>query len=310
MSDPRRRRPPEQTLRWAIEAIGRGSRLASLRRLPEGGEHANHALTIIDRRGMSHRLVLRRWARREWAVEDPDFTAARETTVLDLLSESPVPAPRLVAADPDGAVCDVPTQLITRLPGRAPGLPPNLGEFLAQLAEMLPVIHAVDCRGRQLPAYRNYYDPDSITPPSWSGRPQLWAAALVLARAGPPQGPRCFIHRDYHPENTLWSDRRLTGVVDWTSASWGPAAVDTAHMRWNLALTYGLDAADEFLCLHRSLTSQVFEDQHYWDVITLLDLVAELDPEEWSRFELARLEHYLESVLAGVECRKSGARHH
>lgn len=80
-------------------------------------------------------------------------------------------------------------------------------------------------------------------------------------------------------------------------------------MRWNLALTYGLDAADEFLRLYRSLTSRVFEDQPYWDVITLLDLVAELDPDDWTRFELARLEHYLERVLAEMECRKSRSRH-
>ncbi len=147
---------------------------------------------------------------------------------------------------------------------------------------------------------------------SWRIRtspPKLWAAALELARAGPPQGPRCLIHRDYHPENTLWSRGRLTGVVDWTSASWGPAAIDTAHMRWEPRLTYGLDAADEFLRLYRSLTSRVFEDKPYWDVITLLDLVAELDPDDWTRFELARLEHYLERVLAGMECRKSRSRH-
>jgi hypothetical protein len=66
---------------------------------------------VIDRRGRAHRLVLRRWARPAWAADDPDFTAAREAAVLDLLADSPAPAPRLVAADPEGAVCDVPTIL-------------------------------------------------------------------------------------------------------------------------------------------------------------------------------------------------------
>jgi Ser/Thr protein kinase RdoA (MazF antagonist) len=114
----------------------------------------------------------------------------------------------------------------------------------------------------------------------------------------PPPGLRCFIHRDYHPENTLWSRDSLTGVVDWTSGSWGPAAVDAAHMRWNLALTYGLDAADEFLRLHRSLSSDPSDDQHYWDLVTVLDLVFDLDPNDWPRFDLERLERYVESVLA------------
>jgi aminoglycoside phosphotransferase (APT) family kinase protein len=299
MDDPLRSRPPERTLRWATESVGPGSRLDSLRRLTQGGWHANHALTVVDRRGITHRLVLRRWARPEWAIEDPDFTAAREAAVLDLLAASPVPAPQLVAADPEGAACDVPTLLLTRLPGRPPGLPRDMGAFLAQLAEALPPIHAVDGRARErIPGYRHYYDLRSLTPPPWSRRAKLWERALELFRTDPPQGRRCFIHRDYHPENTLWSRGRLTGIVDWTSGSWGPAAVDTAHMRWNLALTYGLDAAEEFLRLHRSLVSDPFDDQHYWDVVTVLDLVYDLDPNDWPTFDLARLEGYVEGVLA------------
>ena len=65
MSDPLRRRPPESTLRWAAEAIGPGSRIGALRRLTHGGWHANHALSVIDAGGTTHRLVLRRWARPE-----------------------------------------------------------------------------------------------------------------------------------------------------------------------------------------------------------------------------------------------------
>lgn len=305
MNDPLRQRPPERTLRWASESVGSGSRVVSLRRLPEGGWHANHALTVVDRHESTHRLVLRRWARPEWVVEDPDFTAAREAAVLDLLSAASVPAPHLVAADREGEVCDVPTLLLTRLPGRPPGLPRDMGAFLAQLAEALLPIHAVDGRARErIPGYRNYHDLSSITPPLWSGRPELWERALELARADPPQGRCCFIHRDYHPENTLWTRGRLTGIVDWTSGSWGSAAVDTAHMRWNLALTYGLDAAEEFLRLHRSLVSDVFDDQSYWDVVTVLDLVYDLDPSDWPTFDLARLERYLESVLAPSENRR------
>jgi hypothetical protein len=136
-------------------------------------------------------------------------------------------------------------------------------------------------------------------PPRHAGRrrPELWERALELGRTEPPPGPRCFIHRDYHPENTLWSRGRLTGVVDWTSASWGPPAVDVAHMRWNLALTYGLDAADAFLRLHGSLAAESFPDQRYWDVVTVVDLACELDPNDWPTFDLTRLERYLESVL-------------
>lgn len=264
MSDAQRQPPPERTLRWAAESISAKSRIVSVRRMSLGGWHVNHALTVIDRHDTAHRLVLRRWARLDWAVEDPDFTAAREAAVLELLAASPVPAPLLVAVDPDGEVCDVPTLLITRLPGRPPGLPADMDAFLTQLAQALPPTHSIDGDAHaRVPAYRTYCDLTVAEPPSWSKRPKLWQHALDLARAAPPPGPRCFIHRDYHPENTLWSRGRLTGIVDWTQASRGPAAVDTAHMRWNLAITYGPDAAEEFLRRHQSLVGTL-DNQPYW----------------------------------------------
>jgi len=299
MNDPLRRRPPERTLRWVADALGAGSRITALRRLTEGGWHANHALTVVDRRGGARRLVLRRWARPEWVLEDPDFTAQREVAVLELLADTPVPAPQLVAADPDGVACDVPTLLITRLPGRPPGLPRDMDAFLLGLAQALPAIHAVSDRARgSIPAYRRYHDLRSADPPPWSRSPRLWERALERVAAEPPPGPCGFIHRDYHPENTLWSRGRLTGVVDWTSGSWGPLAVDAAHMRWNLALTYGLDAGEEFLRLLRSLRSKDSDDQPYWDLVTVLDLVFDLEADDWPGFDLQRLERYVASVLA------------
>jgi hypothetical protein len=64
-------------------------------------------------------------------------------------------------------------------------------------------------------------------------------------------------------------------------------------------LSDGLDVADEFLRRHLSPTSETLDDQRYWDIVTVLDLVAEIDPSERAPFALARLERYLESVLSG-----------
>ena len=56
-----------------------------------------------------------------------------------------------------------------------------------------------------------------------------------------------FLHRDFHPGNLLWTDERITGVVDWVSACAGPPEEDIGHCRANLAIRHGQDWADEFL---------------------------------------------------------------
>jgi aminoglycoside phosphotransferase (APT) family kinase protein len=294
-----RRRPPAAALRWAAAPFGPGSRVTAVRSLSSAWL-ANHAVDVVDAAGATHRLVLRRWARPGWDVEDPDFTAAREAAILDLLAPTPVPAPELVAADPDAAACDVPALLITRLPGGPPDPHADPAALLDGLAAALPIIHAVAVPAGVVPAYHRFYEPERLVPPAWSARPGLWARAFeVAAGPAPPTEPR-FIHRDYHPGNTLWAEGRLVGVVDWVGGSWGPPSVDLGHMRLNLAWELGTEAADRFLAAHRALTGL---DHHpFWDVACVVDVVGELDspgppPEPW----LARMEDLLAAALARLD---------
>ena len=289
--DPRRRRPPEQTLRWVAAQFGRSSRIVALRRLTLGGWHANHALTVLDAGDRAHRVVLRRWARPEWRIEDPDMTARREAGTLERLEGSAVPAPRVVAADPDAAACDVPALLLTRLPGRPPGLPADPDGFVAQLADAAAAIHALS--GGGIPAFRRYYAVSELAPPPWARDRDVWERALAIAAGEPPPGRSGLIHRDYHPENTVWSRGRLTGVVDWTSASNGPLGADLGHMRWNLAVTYGRDVADAFL-----ERADAGADQPYWDVACALDVLPEIEPGAWGRLDLERFERHLTAAVA------------
>ena len=74
---------------------------------------------------------------------------------------------------------------------------------------------------RPVPDYHRFYEPETLVPPAWSTRPRLWERAFAVAAGPPPDDRACFIHRDYHPGNTLWTGGRLTGVVDWIGGSWG-----------------------------------------------------------------------------------------
>jgi aminoglycoside phosphotransferase (APT) family kinase protein len=312
-----RRRPPAAALGWAAAPFGPGARVEAVRPLPSAWL-ANHAVDVAARDGTVHRLVLRRWARPGWDEEDPDFSATREAAILELLAPTPVPAPALVAADPGAAVCDVPALLLTRLPGGPPDLTGDPGRLVAGLAAALPPIHAVAVPGAAgaagggvaagaaeaagtgaaaVPAFRRFYEPDRLVPPAWSARPALWARAFELAAGPPPAFRPCFIHRDYHPANTLWEGSRLTGVVDWIGGSWGPPSVDLGHMRVNLTWDLGLEVADRFLAAHRALTG--LDHNPWWDVACAVDVVPELESDDPAPDpSLRRMEDLVATALA------------
>lgn len=296
---------PEQAVRWVLEALGPGSSLVSARHLSAGGWHVNHVLEIVDGRDRAYRLVLRRWARPGWEVDDPDYTADRETRVLDLLAQTAVPAPTVVAADPQGSRCDVPALLLTCLDGHPPSSAEtdDIDAFCSRLAETLAWIHdAGSLAQRQLEPYRLYYDRAHARLPGWIPATPIWEHAAAFVREQPPPTAMSLIHRDYHPENTLWSHGRLTGVVDWTQASWGPLGLDLGHMRWNLVAEYGQHAADTFLAHYRAAAGRVVADQAYWDLVSLFDVLLLGDePGDIDQADLDLFEGYAKTALSRGE---------
>ena len=79
----------------------------------------------------------------------------------------------------------------------------------------------------------------------------------------------------------------------------GPGPVDLGHMRWNLALDYGIQAAEEFLAIYRTLTAGAAQHHPYWDVVTVIDLVGDIDPDDpLPSGDLAALEAYVAAALA------------
>ena len=219
---------------------------------------------------MQHRLVLRRFVDPDWLAREPDL-AHREAHVLRLLASTDVPAPAVVAVDTDAAACDVPAVLMTRLSGSVTFAPGDMTSRITGIAAALPSIHAVDGRAHsEVPPYQSYNNPSELQPPAWSNRADAWRRALEVLSSPAPATQACFIHRDYHPGNVLWSDGRLTGVIDWVNASWGPPEIDLGHCRLNLVLLYGCEIAERFLTIYQSITDD--KTYHpYWDLLTATD---------------------------------------
>lgn len=126
--------------------------------------------------------------------------------------------------------------------------------------------------------------------PPWAGDPALWDDAFQLLRSEPPHYQPCFIHRDFQPRNVLWSEGRVSGVVDWVETSIGPAWLDVAHCCTAIAISHGTEPADAFAAAYVARTGR--DPQPYFDV---MDVIGHLplpgrdgliqEPEEQSRLE-------------------------
>jgi aminoglycoside phosphotransferase (APT) family kinase protein len=183
-------------------------------------------------------LVLRRYSVARVLADDPAMPE-REVAALGVLATSAVPAPRLVEVHLDHLP---PSLLMTLLPGRVElDLPSPPG-----LRRVLDAIHAVDAAPIAAWRYRPYLADAVLERPVWWPDDGTFRRAASVATSVDPGGTDVFLHRDFHPGNVLWLDGEVSGVVDWSSACVGPAAVDVAHCRVNLALQRGSAAAEAF----------------------------------------------------------------
>jgi aminoglycoside phosphotransferase (APT) family kinase protein len=270
-----------------------GARVAGVERMPPSATTKD--VIRLDR---APRLVLRRYHDLE-RFDDPWYQPPNEVAALRLLGPTPVPAPRLVAADLDGAICGHPLILETWVEGRANFIPGDLDRYLASAAETLLLIHALDVR-KGFPAYEPYLATFEIGPPAWSRDPRMWDRVREILTGPKPATPSGFIHKDYHGGNVLAVDDRVTAVVDWVTASIGPFGIDLARMRLNLMWEIGMEAADRFPAAYRAAGGSEEARHPYWDLADAADGILEWTAPKDARDAAQQVRHeaYVASLLA------------
>jgi aminoglycoside phosphotransferase (APT) family kinase protein len=243
-------------------------------------------------------VVMRRFLPERWETPVSELSA-REYAILEALASSDLPAPHPLALLPENGV------VMSFLPGRVwlPELP--VSSWLDETARALYRIHTC---GVTVPHhYQSWNDARGKRAPDWWHDAGTWSRAQQLV-AAPPPAPAVLLHRDYHPVNLLWEEERISGVVDWINACMGPRDVDVAHCRLNLALMYGMDAADAFLDTYRHYVPGYRHDP-YWDVDDAMSAPFHVLPyAPWAEFGLTgltaeilqrRLEDFVQAALAG-----------
>lgn len=269
---------PSAARAWIRDVVGPGTRIVSVHPRAGGTSSAVHAVTVDDRRGARHDLILRRHVRSDWLAREPDL-AEHEARVLELLAPTPVAAPALVGVDPTGARCDVPAVLMTRLPGRIRWSPKDIDGFLDALVDAMLAIHAVPVPPAvQIRDFFPYYEGEELAPPPGTSCPADWARAIEVHASEPPVDERTFIHRDFHPGNVLWRGDALTGVVDWVNASLGSPEADVGHCRINVARHLGYEVAEQLTARYLERSGRG-EYHPYWDLVDAVGMLDDAGPE-------------------------------
>ncbi|GAC1416430.1 MAG: hypothetical protein NVSMB53_15380 [Gemmatimonadaceae bacterium] len=81
------------------------------------------------------------------------------------------------------------------------------------------------------------------------------------------------MHRDYHPSNVLWTEGHVSAVVDWVNGCRGPAGIDVAWCRHNIANLHGVEVEDDFLLAYIAAAGFEFEHDPYWDLMSVVELL-------------------------------------
>ncbi|TMF90760.1 MAG: aminoglycoside phosphotransferase family protein [Chloroflexi bacterium] len=282
---------PARARAWVEASVGRRAHVLRARQLRGGTASAVHAVDVGTPSGRVLRLVLRRNVRLTWLMEEPDL-AEKEARNLQLLERSAIPAPRLVAVDPNGADCDVPAVLMTRMPGRLVLQPADIEPWLRRMAELLPPIHAFDPGSVLVQKWVLWDDLRLCQPPGWSRRVRDWERLIEIVRGPWPAYEPRFVHRDFQHYNVLWSRGRPTAVLDWVNASMGPVELDFGHFRRNLVADFGFEVAERFLHLYREVVGA--EPDPFWEALNLTP--------EWAKTEQQRreLDAYVGSLVAKI----------
>jgi aminoglycoside phosphotransferase (APT) family kinase protein len=226
------------TLAWVSRHLEVGERIVRTEVLHGGITAEMRRLTVGARDGSTCHLVLRIFV----DVESAEDWLSREAGALRLLAGTGVPAPGLVAVDATAAHCEYPSLLMTHVAGRTVLDDEGLEARVPALARQLVAIHAV--RPVERPReYVAFTTADTVVVPRGADA-AVWGAAIDVIRRAAPAYEGRFLHRDFQPGNVLFdmpneAGARITGVVDWAAASWGPADLDVAHCAVSLALLHG-----------------------------------------------------------------------
>ena len=202
--------------------------------------------------------------------------AADEFRLLNILHSAGLAVPTPYQLDQSGEIFPTPYLVVAYVEGQTEFAPPDLADFIRQMAAQLTSIHALD--GAQaslsfLPRAEQVYAAKLSTRPARLddslGEGRIRA---VLEPVWPPaqRNPSVLLHGDYWPGNLLWRDGRLVAILDWEDAQVGDPLADLAVTRLEMLWAFGAEPMQRFTEAYFSLTPVDVSHLPYWDLCAAL----------------------------------------
>lgn len=277
-------KPSGRGLARLAAAVAPGSRVVAVRRLRGGQSTPTHAIELATPAGGRQWVVVRRFGRANLRY-DPDV-ARHEFDILRFLEKAPLPVPRPVLLDESGSIFGTPAIVMTRLAGAGVLEPPDVHRWARQLGRALAAVHRLPVASmpRQLvPRPQRWLTEWQLRdPPHHLAGDRLAAAIWPALRRRERElttGSHVLVHNDYWAGNTLWHAGKLTGIVDWGSAAFGPAGLDVGYCRLDLTLQHGPQVATTFLRAYETAVGEAVTRVAPWDLVAAIRALP--DPATW-----------------------------
>ena len=258
--------PTEEQLARVRDAIGASS-LTHVNRISVG---LGCTMDVLS--DGSARMVLRRYG--SWSSDREVNVAARETRALELMQRANIPAPAPIWVDTDG-IFEEQAIVISFVEGAADLTPSNPFEWAESLATTLNRVHDVRPENDDLDLFppgagediRKITENPELVLEHPLGEDLLRRRVRLAGRD--TDSDQVFSHTDFWPGNTLWSEGKLTAVVDWESPSMGDREMDVAYC--SLDIRYlGMDrVADHFVKTYKETSGSALPNLGHWEAIAL-----------------------------------------
>lgn len=285
---------------WAAASMGAGARITGVRPLHDEGppwqltfEQAGGATEAVLRAATGARFG--RWP----------FFITTGAAALEVAAQHSVPAPRLIAADTDGAVTGVVATLESVVPGSTEWPAPWSAHRLRVAGAALARVHSIALAPREhLPLRPRPIAVDDFADARRKGwlptTPLLQSADEAITAHGRPAGETVFVHGDVWAGNVVWTDADEAVLIDWKTAGVGAPGVDLCGLRAYFAVMFGPEAPDLVLEGWERAAGTKASDVAYWDAVAALNTRTELDDEYQMAGATDRRDAFLRAALASL----------